>query len=86
MRTRRNIYVAQIFIEIQTNEPTSFFTSSPDWINLSLNPDDLDILQVKYILSPNDLPQYNSDEQPFKLLAQEGNYNIFEVVYTGDAS
>ena len=73
-------------MDLQTQEPTSFALLSTDTVELSLNPDDLDTLQVKYILSPNDLTQFNNAEETFELLKQEGNYCIFRVVYLGDVS
>lgn len=77
---------AHIHVDLQTQEPTSFALLSTDTVELSLNPDDLDTLQVKYILSPNDLTQFNNAEETFELLKQEGDYCIFQVVYLGDVS
>lgn len=69
---------AHIAIKLQKKE-TSFELTAPDAFSIYLNVDDLKILDVKYILTSNDLENYNSDEISFELINKENMLKIYKI-------
>lgn len=55
----------------------------PDLIQLNLNIDDLELLGVKYILTPRELEEFNSEECSFVKVNNEPDFSrrIYEVQY-----
>lgn len=78
--TQKEIYNRYAHIQIVLeNEPTSFLLAGTDEFVIKLNPDDLNKLDVKYLLSRRDLTQFNRDTCQFVLVAQVENYNIYKL-------
>ena len=75
---------AHISVDIQTDSPTYFELVFLDHFKVNLNINDLKTLDVEYILSSNDLEQHNDENQTFNLIEQEGDYKIYQVVYSED--
>lgn len=75
---------AHISVDIQTDSPTNFQLIQADVFKVNLNVNDLKTLGVEYILSPNDLEQHNDENQTFNLIEQDGDYKIYQVVYSED--
>ena len=73
---------AHISVDIQTDNPTYFELVFLDHFKVNLNINDLKTLDVEYILSSNDLEQHNDENQTFNLIEQEGDYKIYQVVYS----
>ena len=69
---------AHIAIKLQ-NEETSFELTAPDAFSIYLNVDDLKVLDVKYILTTNDLENYNSDKISFELINKENMLKIYKI-------
>ena len=61
------------------NEETSFELPAPDAFSIYLNVDDLKVLDVKYILTTNDLENYNSDKISFELINKENMLKIYKI-------
>ena len=51
----------------------------PDVIQINLQPDDLAVLNVDYIVTKNDLSKFNSNNISFKEKYSDAYYKIFEV-------
>lgn len=77
-----NIYnrYAHILIILQKNQ-SSFELLQADSFYVYLNIDDLRKLDVKYILSTNDLNNLSTNETELKIMGNNDNYKIYEVVY-----
>lgn len=58
--------------------------TSPDVLNITLPPTELENLNVKFILSNRDLTEFNTDSITFSEKTQVGNYRIYEITYAGD--
>ena len=74
---------AHISISLIKDTPTTIELVQPDLIQLNLNIDDLELLGVKYILTPRELEEFNSEECSFVKVNNEPDFSrrIYEVQY-----
>lgn len=70
---------AHITINLQTDKDSSFELMTPDSFITYLNVDDLDVLDVRYILTPNSLEKYSSEKIKFELIGQENIFKIYKI-------
>ena len=70
---------AHITINLQTDKDSSFELMTPDSFITYLNVDDLDVLDVRYILTPNSLEKYSSEKIKFELIGQENMFKIYKI-------
>lgn len=78
---QENIYNRYAHISITlVNEPTSFLLNGMDWFTINLNPDDLDKLNVKYLISQRDLTQFNRTSYYFEEKLQMEQYRIYKII------
>lgn len=68
---------------IDNNDPISekFELLNPDVFKVYLSQNDLEVLEVKYIFTPNELEKYNNDECNFNKIDEVNGYNIYKVSY-----
>lgn len=66
---------------VLTEEKTEFELLTPDHFKLHLNPDDLSVLGVKYIVSSNDLIKFNDEDITFNMISKTNIANIYEIEY-----
>ena len=79
--TQKEIYNRYAHIQVVlTNEPTSFLLARMDEFIVKLNPDDLNKVGAKYILSRRDLTQFNRDTCQFVLAAQVEDYRVYKII------
>ena len=64
---------------ILNNEQTHFELTAPDTYTVFLNIEDLKLLDVEYILTPNKLENYNSEEINFELIEEENIFKIYKI-------
>ncbi len=78
----RKIYnrYAHISVNID-NVDTNLKLMYPDAFKININPEKLDDINVKYILSSNDLSMYNTNNVTFEEIYNEYGCYIYEVVY-----
>lgn len=72
---------AHITIKLQDEEKSSFELAAPDAFTIYMNTEDLDIIDVKYILTVNNLEQFNSEQIKFELEETKGIFKIYEIIY-----
>lgn len=72
---------AHITINLTHDETRFEPPETPDVFTLSLNPSDLQKLNVKYIMSFRDLSEFNSPDVQFQMLDEVGNFRIYQAVY-----
>ena len=66
---------------VLTDKETEFELLNPDHFKLHLNPNDLSVLGVKYIVSSNDLSEFNNQEITFDMISETDLANVYKVVY-----
>ena len=71
---------AHIQINLQNTVDTEFKLLTPDSFLINLNDEDLEKLNVKYILTKNDLTSLNDDNMVYDKKYQNDYFNIYEVV------
>ena len=69
---------AHIALKLQ-NKETSFELTAPDAFSIYLNVDDLKLLNAKYILTSNNLEDYNTEKIKFELIGQENMFKIYKI-------
>lgn len=72
---------AHISVQLTAEETRFEIGVSPDQFNLFLNPEDLSILGVDYILSGNDLETLNTPNVQFEAVASSGSDKVYHVLY-----
>ena len=75
---------AQICIHIiaEDDERDALELNSADDLQVYARADEIaDYLQVKYIMTPNDLKIYNTDSVSFNMIAEAQGYKIYECIY-----
>lgn len=74
---------AHIAISLVKDAATSIELVQPDYIQLNLNVDDLELLGVKYVLTPRELEEFDSEECSFIKVNDEPDLSrrIYEVQY-----
>lgn len=72
---------AHIVIQLKKNKQTKFKLLAPDRFQINLNIQDLEKLDVKYILSRQNLEGYSNDQVDIKTIRNFNNYYIYEVSY-----
>ena len=79
--TQKDIYNRYAHIGITlVNEPTSFVLKGMDEFNVNLNLNDLNKLNIKYLISHRDLTQFNQESYVFEQKLQMEQYKIYKVV------
>lgn len=79
------IYNRYAHISIRlTNEPTTYYLIQADYFNINLNVNDTKKLNVKYILTSNNLEDYNNSQIKFENIANNTIYKIYKVKYLGE--
>lgn len=73
---------AHIVIKL-TDEDTKFILgpNAVDVMTINLNVNDLSKLNIKYILSKQELDKYSNDNVRIKKVSQSSDYNIYKVAY-----
>lgn len=66
---------------VLTEEETKFELLNPDHFKVHLNTKDLSVLGVNYIVSSNDLLEFNNDDITFNLLSETNLANVYKVEY-----
>lgn len=72
---------AHIKIELKDEGDDEFTLLNPDYFSLSLNINKLKTLNVKNILSPKELSEYNNSEIRFEKMYDEYGFKIFTIHY-----
>lgn len=72
---------AHITINLEADEKTKFELIAPDYFLINLNVDDLEKLEVKYILSKEDLTIYSNDNVLMEKIKEVDGYFIYEINY-----
>ena len=70
---------AHIRIDLTTEE-TSFELTTPDTFTVKLNINDTKTLDIKYVITSNDLTKFNTDTISFENLSQVDGYNIYKLL------
>lgn len=71
---------AHISINLTNTQDTGFELMQADSVVLTLNTDDLRLLEVEYILTGNGLEAFNDENISFELLGSYNGYHIYHVV------
>ncbi|MBE5062931.1 hypothetical protein INF30_06615 [Lachnospiraceae bacterium DSM 108991] len=72
---------AHITINLKVDEKTEFELVAPDHFLINLNVNDLEKLEVKYILSREDLTSYSNDNVLIENIKKVDGYFIYEINY-----
>ncbi len=75
---------AHIEIKLVDNDDQiseKFELLNADAFKVYLTQNDLEVLEVKYIFTPNELEEYNSEECVFTKIVEVNGYNIYKVSY-----
>ena len=74
---------AHIPIVLVNNQPTTFISGdAQEMFTLYLNTNDLEKLNITYVLSPNSLEQLNNENVTFTKVYEDNNLNkIFKILY-----
>ena len=72
---------AHILIELVDSETTSFELLTPDMFRVKLNFNDLEKLDVSYILSQNELEGYSNDNVTLQKIKYDDGWFIYQVSY-----